>query len=86
MKKPNTEDFEQKLGELLEEAQKHNKLALIITSGDLHRLLGGYPTHSHRMKTACKVMKKMMKAGDEILYEPPKGHGATVKVKYYLPR
>jgi len=53
-----------------------------LVSGDIHRELGGYPGRSHSMPTCCKTMRKMMISDDEVLFSPPKGNGATLKIRY----
>lgn len=55
-----------------------------ITSGDLHRKIGGYPGKNHNMPSCCNVMKSLMKEDDEILYAPPSGKGATLTIRYFL--
>lgn len=57
-----------------------------ITSGDLHRQVGGYPGPNHRMPVCCGVMRGEMKHGDRILSAPPSGNGATLTIRYRLPR
>jgi len=81
---PTALDFQNALQEMLSFAEKEGKKHLAVVSGDLHRVVGGYPGPNHRMPICCNVMKKMMQLGDEILYEPPKGQGATLTIKYYL--
>ena len=54
-----------------------------IVSGDVHRAVGGYPGNNHRMPVCCEVMYDRMKGRDEVLAAPPKGKGATVKIRYY---
>lgn len=85
---PDAKDFEIALTEELKLAQKTGLLFKIIVSGDLHRKVGGYPAKdgNHRMPICCDVMKKFMKSKDKILHAPLKGKGATLKIKYYLPR
>ena len=57
-----------------------------VTSGVLHRALGGYPGAHHAMPTCCNVMMAAMHDGDTILSMPPKGRGATLTIRYRLPR
>lgn len=80
------EDFENKLLEMLREAQEKGQSYVDITSGDLHRAVGGYPGHDHRMPLCCHIMKKLMMGKDQIIHQPPSGMGATLVVRYYLPR
>ena len=78
--------FKSVLMSLLKQAQEKKKSHLDIISGQLHRIVGGYPGKHHAMPTCCAAMKKLMKVGDLILVEPPKGKGATLKIRYILPR
>lgn len=57
-----------------------------VTSGELHRLVGGYPGKHHNLATCCNVMTKAMQPGDRVLVSPPGGRGATLKIRYALPR
>lgn len=79
-------DFENKLLEMLREAQEKGLSYVDITSGDLHRAVGGYPGNDHRMPLCCYVMKEMMTGKDRIIQQPPSGMGATLIVRYHLPR
>lgn len=56
-----------------------------VRAGDLHRQTGGYPGN-HRMPVCCDVMRKAMQPGDQVLREPPKGNGASLTIRYLLPR
>jgi hypothetical protein len=57
-----------------------------LTSGDIHRTVGGYPGPNHRMPICCEVMYAERRAADEIISAPPKGKGATLTIRYKLPR
>jgi len=57
-----------------------------IVSGDVHRTVGGYPGRSHRMPTVCKVMRDLSRTSDPVIQSPPKGNGATPKIRYRIPR
>ena len=83
---PTAQDFEDALQEIFDLAQSKGENHVVVTSGDLHRRVGGYPGRNHRMPVCCGVMRRMMQRGDEILYEPPSGQGATLTVRYNLPR
>lgn len=65
-------------------ARARGQKSVDIVSGDVHRSVGGYPGTNHRMPVCCDVMYSMMKGADEILYAPPKGKGATLKIRYYI--
>ena len=83
---PTTKDFEIGLQDVLAKAQNDGRPYVDIIAGDLHKMVGGYPGSHHRMVSCCTVMRKFMKLGDETMYAPPKGNGATLKIRYYLPR
>lgn len=57
-----------------------------ITSGDIHRAVGGYPGQNHRMPICCSVMRRLMRPGDAVISAPPSGQGATLTIRYRLPR
>lgn len=76
--------FEPQLRSLFQEAKTKGYQYLDVVSGDLHRLVGGYPGQNHKMPTCCQVMYRNMKPGDQVLYSPPSGKGATLKIRYFL--
>jgi len=79
----NIETFRKALREIFDES----KASFVdVTSGDLHRLVGGYPGKHHNLPTCCNVMTSAMQSGDTILAKPPKGRGATLTIRYVLPR
>lgn len=83
---PTMRDFQKELDKIFEMAQGQGNLYVDVKSGDLHRRVGGYPGRNHRMPLCCKVMKRNMKQGDQILQQPPSGQGATLVIRYKLPR
>jgi len=78
--------FHAELVALLAEAEAAGQSSLRVRSGDLHRLVGGYPGHSHQMPQCCRSMKAAMAAGDRVVESPPKGAGANLTIEYHLPR
>jgi len=83
---PNYFDFESALRCLFKEAEEAGKSYIDINAGDLHRKVGGYPGRNHRMPSCNEVMKKNMRPGDQILAQPPQGKGASLTIRYKLPR
>jgi hypothetical protein len=81
---PTMRDFQKELDEIFEMAQ--GQVHVDVKSGDLHRRVGGYPGRNHRMHSCCEVMKRNMKQGDQILQQPSSGQGATLVIRYKLPR
>lgn len=83
---PTTEDFRQALRDILSSASREGRGCVEVRSGDVHTRLGGYPGPSHRMPTCCDAMRSMMLPGDVVLRQPPKGSGASLVIRYALPR
>jgi len=83
---PNSQDFQKKLNNIFDAAQRQGKTYIDIRSGDLHKAVGSYPGNNHRMPICCFVMRSYMVAGDEILEQPPKDNGASLIIRYKLPR
>ncbi|MBB6714796.1 HNH endonuclease [Clostridium gasigenes] len=76
--------FRKEIEKLIIEAKDIGCEYIDITSGDVHRSIGGYPSSSHAMPVCCDVMYSMKKVGDEIINQPPKGKGATLTIRYKL--
>lgn len=80
---PNVDMFRRALNEIFASSRGKN---VDVTAGVLHRSVGVYPDKHHNMPGCCDVMRQAMKAGDKILHSPPKGRGATLTIRYVLPR
>ena len=80
---PSSDDFRQALAQHFSAAQDDS---VVITSGELHRAVGGYPSKNHRMPVCCSIMRNEMQESDVILNEPPSGQGASLTIRYRLPR
>lgn len=83
---PVASDFQRELNRIFQRATRQGRPYVDVKSGDLHRAVGGYPGRNHRMPVCCEVMKRNMKPGDQILQQPPEGQGATLVIRYKLPR
>ncbi len=83
---PQAPDFEEALSQIFTEAERSGVPHVDVAARDLHRRVGGYPGPSHRMPVCCGVMYRLMKSGDEILAAPPSGRGASLRIRYGLPR
>ena len=83
---PKAEDFRNALRALFEEAERNGLSYIDIQAGDLHRRVGGYPGTNHRMPQCCDVMRAIMTSNDVILSAPPSGRGASLAIRYKLPR
>ena len=83
----NRSEFRKELLKQLARAEGRGDPHVEITSGNLHRQVGGYPGDTnHRMPTCCDVMYAEMGDGDRVISAPAKGKGARVTIRYRLPR
>ena len=80
------EDFQKELDQIFEFAEKKKLHSVTIRAGDLHRVVGDYPGPNHRMPVCCRVLRKAMIAGDQMLMSPPKGNGANLQIRFVFPR
>ena len=83
---PAAEDFRAALRARLHRATEAGQMSPEVRSGDLHREVGGYPGPDHRMPVCRRVMRGEMTKADELVTAPPKGNGASVVIRYRLPR
>jgi 5-methylcytosine-specific restriction protein A len=84
---PEKADFEKALADWFLEAEKEENIFVDIRADDLHARIGDYPGPFHRMATCCEVMyENYNPAVDKILQFPPKGKGASMEIRYALPR
>lgn len=85
---PTADDFRAELYRRMHDAFKAGKVFVDVRAGDLHSALGDYPGPNNRMSNCCQVMKAAMVAdvGDAILQQPPSGQGASLTIRYVLPR
>lgn len=83
---PTKGEFRTELRARFQEAEARGAKVIKVNSGVIHRALGGYPGLNHQMPTCCDVMYEEMQPGDEIVEAPPKGRGATLIIRYRLPR
>jgi 5-methylcytosine-specific restriction protein A len=85
---PTASDFEREIRARWAQSSKQGAPQLEIKAGALHRHLGGYPAPhgNHRMPDCCQAMKRLMRDGDAIVHTPKKGQGASLVIRYVLPR
>ncbi len=76
------------LHRMMNEAMDQGKTTADINAGELRSRVGDCPGPNHRMPTCCGVMRGAFApdAGDMILEEPPSGQGASLRIRYVLPR
>ncbi|UQZ34621.1 HNH endonuclease [Paenibacillus sp. PK3_47] len=78
------EDFRMEVQRQIDEARNMGVDYVEIVSGEVHRILGGYPGPNHSMPSCCKAMYDYKKSNDMILAAPSKGKGASLKIRYYI--
>jgi 5-methylcytosine-specific restriction protein A len=83
---PTSDDFRGALRSQLRAAELKGLPFIDVNAGELHRHLGGYPGKDHHMPTCCQVMEQERRALDSVVAAPPRGKGASLTVRYRLPR
>ena len=85
---PTAEEFRDKLYRFFNEAFREGQEGVEVNAGELHRRVGDYPGPNHRMPVCCEVMRAAYApdGGDIIVDEPPSGQGASLTIRYVLPR
>lgn len=83
---PTKEEFGKAVGAKLREAELRGGEHLDLNSGELHRELGGYPGPNHQMSSCCDALYDAQRAGDTILSSPAQGKGASLTIRFKLPR
>ena len=83
---PTKDQFRSEVRSQLRSAELRGDAFAEINSGEVHRKLGGYPATIHQMRPCCDAMYDEKRAGDIILSAPKKGHGASLTIRYALPR
>ena len=85
---PTAKDFEDEIRRRWADAALRGLKYVDIRAGSVHKYLGGYPSRSgrHRMPDCCHVMKRLMSKGDQVMSSPSSGQGASLVIRYALPR
>ena len=81
---PTREDFQRCLDAILNIGRDNGLSSIVIQSGILHRIAGGYPGKDHRMPVCCGVMRSRMQECDKILPNSLKKDGASLRILYLL--
>ena len=79
------DDFRTELRAQIGRAQRQGRPYVEINAGELHRVVGSYPG-DHRMPMCCEAMREEQKQGDELVFAPKEGDGASLTVRYKLAR
>lgn len=84
---PTVTDFQAIIQILISTAQAYGEPYCDIKAGELHRFVGGYPNENHRMPACNRAMRNLFLEGvDEVILEPAQGQGASLTIRYNLPR
>ena len=82
-----TDNFKFELLKRFREAEAMAMPFIDVRAGDMHRDMGDYPDPAlHRMPSCCEVMYAEQSEGDSILSRPANGKGASLTIRYLLPR
>lgn len=79
-----SEQFRECVKKHLADGRRRSAPFIELTSGDVHREVGGYPGTGHAMPSCCNAMRNLMGPRDQIVAEPSKGNGASLRIRYYL--
>ena len=80
------EDFQRELDRTFARARDAGLDHVDIVSGELHSRVGGYPGRDHRMPSCCQVMRANVTPGDRVLKQSGSGLGASLAIRYRIPR
>ena len=80
------QDFQTELERTFAQAREEGQDHVDIVSRELHRRVRGYPGRDHRMPVCCQVMMANVAPGDRVLRRPPSGQGASLAIRYRIPR
>jgi len=84
---PEKADFDKAINDWFRQEEKEENPFVDIRADELHSRIGDYPGPFHRMATCCEVMyEHYQPSTDKILQFPPKGKGASMEIRYALPR
>jgi len=79
---PTAWDFQNQLIAIINAARHSGKPYVDVESGRLHTQVGEDRNLDRGIPVCCAVMRKMMRAGDSIVSEPPGGEDATLMIRY----
>lgn len=87
---PSMDDFRIELAAQIDRASRQGRPHAEINAGELHRVVGGYPSKSsksHNMPMCCAAMREELRRGKaEVVYETESGQSASLTIRYYVPR
>jgi hypothetical protein len=84
---PSVQNFRVSLKTLLYRAHKRGLSHIDIKASDLHRRLEAYPGDpSREIPSCCQAMYAEKKTYDVVIVRPPEGEGATLTIRFKLPR
>jgi hypothetical protein len=79
----NTETFREALQRIFDESPAG---FIDVNAKELYSKVGGGTGRKYNMAGCCYVMTKAMQPGDKTVAGPPSGKGATLTIRYILPR
>jgi 5-methylcytosine-specific restriction protein A len=83
---PSKADFQRVLDDIFREMDQKHKSEIIVTAREVYRRAGVLSGSDPSVALCCSVMRENMRPGDTVITEPPGGQGATLAIRYKLPR
>lgn len=87
---PTTDDFRAESKAQIERATKQGRPHVEINVGELHRVIGNYPSSDvghHSMPSCCAAMREEFDRGKaEIIHQTESGNAPALTIRYTLPR
>jgi 5-methylcytosine-specific restriction protein A len=78
------EAFRSELQAQISRAEKQGRTYVEINAGELHRIVS---RDENRQPMACNAMRQLMREPrDQVTHKPPSGDGASLTIRYALPR
>lgn len=78
--KVSTQDIQNYIEQLKQEAAEGGKAFLQIKANDIHKAL----RLKSRFPMVCNAMRHCMQSGDVIVHETPSGMSSTLEIRYYF--
>lgn len=85
---PSQDDFQKALNEFFNECERKGFSNVNLTARELYHLTcSESPKGNHCVPNCCKAMyRNMNDEVDQLIYQPPKGYGTRLEIRYFFPR
>jgi 5-methylcytosine-specific restriction protein A len=75
--------FREELRAQISRAANQGRPHVEINAGELHRIVS---PDANRHPMVCNAMRQLLGPSDEVIHAPPAGDGASLTIRYILPR